>query len=243
MSKPPTPLLIPNSLAVLPPSMELDSKENSEVSLGKTEWSDQEEYLLALWSDRSLCYKLMNERGSRKFHKEHMWFSIPVIILSTLCGSANLAIQSYVPPSSQQLASMVIGIVSLGAGILTTLQNFFASAQKSESHRNSAVSWGKLHRQIYTELSLEREKRKPVKDFVRQCKNEYDRILDQSPVIPTPILRRFVQDIKEHPSMMIPEECGNLLHTTAWEKVKEQRLTYLERKDTRFLFDVATDTP
>jgi hypothetical protein len=185
----------------------------------------------------------MNERGSRKFNKEHLWFSIPVIILSTLCGSANLAVQSYVPQHSQQLASMVIGVVSLCAGILTTLQNFFASAQKSESHRNSAVSWGKLHRQIYTELSLERDKRKPVKDFVRQCKNEYDRILDQSPVIPTPILRRFVQDIKEHPTMMIPEECGNLLHTTAWEKVKEQRLTYLERKDTRFIFDVTSETP
>jgi hypothetical protein len=225
-------------------AIELDSKENSEAPLEKSrDWSDQDEYLLALWSDRSLCYKLMNERGSRKFNKEHLWFSIPVIILSTLCGSANLAVQSYVPQHSQQLASMVIGVVSLCAGILTTLQNFFASAQKSESHRNSAVSWGKLHRQIYTELSLERDKRKPVKDFVRQCKNEYDRILDQSPVIPTPILRRFVQDIKEHPTMMIPEECGNLLHTTAWEKVKEQRLTYLERKDTRFIFDVTSETP
>jgi hypothetical protein len=138
---------------------------------------------------------------------------------------------------------MIIGLVSIGAGILTTLQNFFASAQKSEAHRNSVTSWGKLHRQIYTELSLERDKRKPVKDFVRLCKNEYDRILDQSPVIPSVILRRFVQDIKKHPKMMLPEECGNLLHTTAWERVHEQRIAYLESKEEQILIEVETATP
>jgi hypothetical protein len=230
-------------MSLPPPPLELsDQKDNSEIAKAH-EWSEQEEYLLALWSDRSLCYKLMNERASRKFHKEHLCFSIPVIILSTLCGSANLAVQSYVPQSEQQMASMIIGLVSIGAGILTTLQNFFASAQKSEAHRNSVTSWGKLHRQIYTELSLERDKRKPVKDFVRLCKNEYDRILDQSPVIPSPILRRFVQDIKQHPKMMLPEECGNLLHTTAWERVQDQRIAFLESKEERMLIEVETETP
>jgi hypothetical protein len=229
-------------MSIPPPPLELsDQKTDSERA--ECSWSEQEEYLLALWSDRSLCYKLMNERASRKFHKEHLWFSIPVIILSTLCGSANLAVQSYVPQRDQQMASMIIGLVSIGAGILTTLQNFFASAQKSEAHRNSVTSWGKLHRQIYTELSLERDKRKPVKDFVRLCKNEYDRILDQSPVIPSVILRRFVQDIKKHPKMMLPEECGNLLHTTAWERVHEQRIAYLESKEEQILIEVEAVTP
>jgi hypothetical protein len=216
----------------------LDEKEEKPSSVSDLEnkvgdpkdWSEQEEYLLALWSDRSLCYKMMTERASRKFNREHLWFSIPVIILSTLCGSANLAVQSYVPPNAQTIASAVIGIVSLFSGVLTTLQNFFSSAQKSESHRNASTSWGKLHRLIYTEMSLERAKRKPVKEFIRQCKNEYDRILDQSPVVPSAVLRRFIEDIKIHPSMMLPEECGNLLHTTSWEHVREQRVAYLDAR-------------
>jgi hypothetical protein len=247
MSNHPSPLIIPKDDMKEPPHMELNAV-SEEKSIDSREgivqeWSEQEEYLLALWSDRALCYKLMSERASRKFHRQHLWFSIPVIILSTLCGSANLAVQSYVPTPAQSMASAVVGCLSLGAGVITTLQTFFASAQKSESHRNSSTSWGKLHRLIYTELSLQRNKRKPVKDFMRQAKNEYDRILDQSPTVPSDVLRRFVVDIRNHPSMMLPEECGNLLHTQSWEHIREQRLAFLEIKDNPIFLDAMSATP
>ena len=244
MSKPPSPLIIPVSDHKEPPIIEL-SEEKSIQSKDDTivEWSEQEEYLLALWSDRALCYKLMSERGARKYHKQHLWFSIPVIVLSTLCGSANLAVQSYVPVSAQSMASMIVGCLSLTAGVITTLQTFFASAQKSESHKNSSTSWGKLHRMIYTELSLQRNKRKPVKEFMRQAKNEYDRILDQSPTIPSDILKAFVEDIKHHPNMMLPDECGNLLHTQSWEHIRDQRIAFLELKDNPLFAEVMIGTP
>jgi len=247
MSKPSSPLIIPHLDSKDIPPMELNpiSEEKSIDSREGIiqEWSEQEEYLLALWSDRSLCYKLMTERASRKFHRQHLWFSIPVIILSTVCGSANLAVQSYVPLSAQSMASAIVGCLSLGAGVITTLQTFFASAQKSESHRNTSTGWGKLHRLIYTELSLQRNKRKPVKDFMRQAKNEYDRILEQSTTIPSDILRRFVNDIKNHPNMMLPEECGNLLHTQSWEHIREQRIQFLELKENHMFPEVMSGTP
>ena len=216
-----------------PPSAQSDSRAaeerpSGEGELQSAEWSEQEEFLLALWSDRALCYKLLSDRACRKFHRQHLWFSIPVIVLSTFCGSANLAVKSYVPDSGQAAAGAVIGVISLGAGVLTTLMNFFSAAQKSESHRNAATSWGKLHRTIYTELSLERTKRKPVRDFLRLSKNEYDRILDQSPAVPSDVLRRFAEDIKRHPALALPEECGNLLHTSSWERVRQRRGSFLE---------------
>lgn len=207
------------------------------------EWSEQEEYLLSLWSDRALCYKLMMERASRKYSKENLYFAVPIICLSTLCGSANLAINSYVPAHYQSTASMIIGCINLVAGIISTLQSFFRSAEKSAEHRSASVSWGKFHRYVFTELSLERSKRKPVKEFIRLCKNDYDKILDQSPPVPSPILRQFVEDIKRHPKLLLPEECGNLIHTTAWEHVRTQRVSFLEWKETRFFPEVMTDTP
>ena len=94
-----------------PPSAQSDSKDESSNGAGlppdhsgaglPSEWSEQEEFLLALWSDRALCYKLLSDRACRKFHRQHLWFSIPVIVLSTFCGSANLAVKSYVPDSGQ----------------------------------------------------------------------------------------------------------------------------------------------
>ena len=262
MSRQPSPLLIPNPLMGEVPPIALnaprDRREEKESSspprsnpisqleelVGEPrEWSEQEEYLLMLWSDRALCYKLMTERASRKYSNENLYFAVPIICLSTLCGSANLAIQSYVPPSAQSMASMIIGCINLIAGIISTLQSFFRSAEKSAEHRNASVSWGKLHRLIFTELSLERSKRKPVKEFVRQAKNEYDRILDQSPPVPSPVLHQFVEDIKRHPKLMLPEECGNLIHTASWEHAREQRISILDWKDIRFFPEAMTDTP
>ena len=208
-----------------------------------TDWSEQEEYLLALWADRSLCYKIMSERASRKFARNNMYFAIPVIILTTLCGSANLGVNSYVPASEQSTASAIIGIISLFTGILTTLQTFFSFSTKSEAHRNASTSWGKLHRVIFTQLSLERAKRQPAKSFLRQSKNEYDQILEQSPVVPSPILRSFVEDIKKHPHLMLPEECGNLLHSASWEHVRHQRIMYLEMKQEANVIEAMGDTP
>lgn len=194
------------------------------------EWSEQEEYLLVLWADRSMCYRILNERAHRMFYTEHLGFSIPVIILSTIAGTANFAIQSYVPESYQSTAQMIIGVVNIFCGILTTLHNFFRSSEKCEAHRNSSSSWGKLYRLIFVELSLERKKRKPVKDFVRQCKNEYDRVFEQSPVIPSNILEEFRVSLLS-PNVIIPEECGNLIHTSSWEHVKNERIRILEWKE------------
>jgi hypothetical protein len=210
-------------------SIELKSDE-APVEVGR-EWSEQEEYLLVLWADRSMCYRILNERAHRKFYTEHLCFSIPVIVLSTIAGTANFATQTYVPESYQMTAQMIIGIVNIFCGILTTLHNFFRSSEKCEAHRNSSSSWGKLYRLIFVELSLERKKRKPVKDFVRQCKNEYDRIIEQTPIIPMDILDEFKKTFLPNTEIIIPEECGNLIHTSSWEHVKSQRLNILEWKN------------
>ena len=69
----------------------------NDITKNMISYSEQEEYLLSLWADRALCYKMMHEEAQQGFKKQHMWFAIPVIILSTLTGSANVGISTYVP--------------------------------------------------------------------------------------------------------------------------------------------------
>ena len=194
-------------------------------------WSDQEEYLLSLWADRALCYKLMHEEAQRIYKRQHMWFSIPVIILATLAGTANVAIASYVPSMHMSTAQLVIGGVNLFCGVLSTLSNYFRAAEKCESHRNASVGWGKLYRSIFVELSLERDKRKPVVDFMRLSKNEYDRLTDNSPTVRASIYEAFSIDAAAHNSVIIlPEECGNLMHTSSWEHVSNYRINLMQSR-------------
>jgi len=201
-------------------------------------YSEQEEYLLSLWADRALCYKIMHESAQAKFTRQHMLCSIPVIILSTLTGTASIGISSYVPTAYLSNAQLVIGALNLFAGILGTLQNFFRAAEMAESHRNAAVGWGKLYRSIFVELSLARDKRKTVSDFMRISKNEYDRLVDNSPSLPAAILSHFRGKLRLNPSIALPEECGNLLHTSSWEHVKTQRIASMELAAAPALIDL-----
>jgi hypothetical protein len=194
-------------------------------------WSDQEEYLLSLWADRALCYKILHEDAQRIYKRQHMWFSIPVIVLATLAGTANVAIASYVPSAYISTAQLVIGGVNLFCGVLSTLSNYFRAAEKCESHRNASVGWGKLYRSIFVELSLARDKRKPVTDFMRLSKNEYDRLTDNDPSLRSNVFKEFTDKVAlNHSVIILPEECGNLLHTSSWEHVANHRLRVLEAR-------------
>ena len=211
--------------------------------MSTSEWSSQEEFLFALWGDRSLCYRILSERCAKKYNRENLYFSLPVIILSTLCGSANLAIQSYVPESMRSTASMIIGCVNLFAGVLSTLQNFFRLAEKASDHRSASIAWGKYHRLIFAELSLARSKRRSVKECLKQFKQEYDRLLDQTPPIPSTIIESFVQDIAKHPQLLLPEECGHILHTSPWEHVREERSKILNWVHNKLISESLASTP
>ena len=185
-------------------------------STPKLVWSDQTEELLIWWADNASCYKWLHDRSFRKFKFLNYLFSIPVIILSTVTGSLNFAIGSFVPLQYVDYAQIGIGITNIFTGIITTLLNFFRYAQSSESHFNASIGWSKLHRNISNELSLERENRKDANTFIKMCRGDYDRLIEQSPIIPLSIIDSFRNKFKTVQDLYLPDTCGTLSHTTVY---------------------------
>jgi hypothetical protein len=149
-----------------------------------------------------------------------MAITIPVIILSTLTGTANFALGSFIPPDNPTLKNYVgagIGVVSIFAGILTTLGNFLRYAQGSEAHRVAGISWGKFQRQIAVELAINPNERIDAMDFLKICRAELDRLIEQSPPIPDAIIAEFEREFKNQPDIKKPEICHGLEHTRVFE--------------------------
>lgn len=175
-------------------------------------WEGSEEELLAEWSDKALCYRWLHDRTEKKFSSANMAFTIPVIILSTLTGTANFGMGSIFPENLQGIAQMGIGGVSLLAGIITTISNFMQYAQRMESHRTVSISWGKLQRKISVELALPRMQREKCMDFLLVCRSELDRLIEQSPSIPDDIISQFENRFKNL-DMSKPEVCNSMKKT------------------------------
>ena len=66
---------------------------------------------------------------------------MPVIILSTVTGFANVGLSEFVPSKAMPVAQAIIGGVNLLAGVLGTLQSFLKVAETMESHRASGSAW------------------------------------------------------------------------------------------------------
>ena len=155
------------------------------------EWSPEIEDLLSEWGEISLCYQYLHNYSQRKYRKKYHHFQIPVIVLSTLTGVGNFAVDSYIPKDYQHGFTAVVGGFNIFCGILGTLLSFLRYSEIYEGHRISALAWSKLGRSIQIELSLHEKKRKPCRDFLKVCRSEYDNLLESSPNIDQDIITMF----------------------------------------------------
>ena len=161
-------------------------------------WSPECENLLAEWSEKASCYRWLHNRSEKKYKIRYYFFSIPVIILSTLTGAANVGLSSYVPESEQSTAQAIVGGVNIFAGILSTLQTFMKIVQTMESHRAVGVAWSKLGRNICIELAIDPMRRQNAHDFLSICRAEYDRLIENSPNIDDDIIKSFKHRFKSY---------------------------------------------
>ena len=186
-------------------------------------WTREQERLMAEWSDIAMCYRWLHDRAEKHYSSKSKWINLPVIILSTLSGTANFGIQSIFNTDSQkQLASFAIGTVSLLAGIMTTIGNYLRYAQLEESNRIASIAWGKFQRLIAVEISLHPNERIDSLDFLKICRADLDRLIEQSPPIHAEAIKLFEKKFGDIKDLKKPDICGALEHTHVFESSEDR---------------------
>lgn len=181
-------------------------------------WSREQEVLMAEWSDLAMCYRWLHDKSEKHYHSKTLWINLPVIILSTLGGTANFGIQSLFDDDlTKKYASFAIGGVSLFAGLLTTIGNYLRYAQMEESNRVASIAWGKFQRLIAVELALNPDDRIDSLDFLKICRADLDRLIEQSPPIPEESIKLFEASFGLIADLKKPDICGALEHTRVFE--------------------------
>jgi hypothetical protein len=153
-------------------------------------WCPEHETILSEWADKALCYKWLHTKSYAKYQRLHNLYTVPVIVMSTLTGTANFA-QEKLPSNYQFYAPIVIGCVNIIAGIITTVQQFLHINELNEAHRVSMISWDKFYRRIKNELSRNPRERSQVNEFIMSATEEYDRITETSPIIDKDMIDLF----------------------------------------------------
>ena len=177
-------------------------------------WTKELEVLFADWADKSACYRWMHDKTGRMFQTRDQSFMFPIIILSTVGGAANFAMNSISQdPTIQKYIQLGLGGLSIATGILTTIANRLGYASASEAHRGASISWGKFNRLIVIELSLHPDERMEAFAFMKMFRIELDRLIEQSPTIPEAVINNFIYEFKETLDVKKPDITGDLEHT------------------------------
>jgi hypothetical protein len=186
-------------------------------------WTREQEDLIANWGDIASCYRLLHDKTEKRYYKFNLGMTIPVIMLSTMTGTANFGMGSLFgnDQASQRFANLTIGGVSLIAGLITTLGNFLRFAQNMESHRVASISWGKFQRSIAVELALHPSERQDSLDFLKICRAELDRLIEQSPAIPEKIIEDFEGQFADT-AIKKPDICNHLERTHIYKERKKR---------------------
>lgn len=182
-------------------------------------WTKELETMIADWADKAACYRWMHEETSRRFSGRDRSITLPVIILSTLTGTANFALDGFFDPASdnKKYAQSAIGGLSILAGIISTIGTKLAYATSAEAHRVAAVSWGKFNRNLCIEMNLNPDERIDSISYLKMFRIELDRLIDQSPTIPKPVIEEFNRIFKNATNVVKPEITGILNHTKVFD--------------------------
>jgi hypothetical protein len=180
-------------------------------------WRKEEELILKEWADKAVCYKWLHLKSYEHFRWINALYTIPVIILSTLTGTANFA-QDRVPAVYLNMYVMLIGGMNLIAGIVSTIHQYLKIAQFTESHRVAYISWEKFARKIRIELAKSPKERVGVNELLKSCGDEYDRLEEISPPINSVIVELFKKTFGEIHDLIKPDILGKINPTIIYDK-------------------------
>jgi hypothetical protein len=184
---------------------------SSDLAASRTlHWNSRLEEYFTETGEKAHCYSWLHKRSEELYSGRTIFIDLPVIILGTLNGAVSVGSDSLFGGS--QYASVCVGAVALLTAILSTVGSYFAWARRSEGHRIASINYAKLYRFLSVEMSLPRAERMSPQDLLKYVKQEYDRLAEISPLIPSTIIGVFRQRFSEgkYAEIAKPEDTNGL---------------------------------
>lgn len=153
---------------------------------------------------------VLHQQSEEHYSKLSIFIDLPVIILSTLCGSLTLSAKNMFGEELENDALKIVGGLSLFTAILGTVQSYFSFNRKAENHRISQIQYSQLYRFLKVQLGLPRTQRIPPKDLLKVTMQSFERLSETSSLISKKIAEDFKKKYKKETNIARPEVVNGL---------------------------------
>ena len=198
-------------------------------------WSEEQEKILKIWAEKAAGYRWLHEQSARHYRRLNNRFVYPQIIISTFAGVGGFGVStsaSHLSGSQWSSAGYVIAFLNIISALLVSFQKFMATAEKSETHNTIGRQFAAFYRTIILELSLNPRDRTDCLELCRQCRVEYDRLLNVAPSVPQKIIGRFKQTFPD--SKYKPDIANGLSDMKLWSSSEQNQDSSIRKMQEKF---------
>jgi hypothetical protein len=188
---------------------------NSTEISANIHWTDKLEDYFVSTGEKAHCLGWVHKQSESMFSTRKTFIDLPVIVGSGVIAFLNAGSQTMFEDA--RISSIALGIGSLVVGIMNTMGTYFGWAKRAEGHRISAIHYSKLYRFISVEMALPREERMSPHDLLKYVKDQYDRLAEISPLVPTNVIQKFQSKFKKYTDISKPEEANGLEKITVYK--------------------------
>ena len=180
------------------------------------DWDESIEGLLQKYCDEAQTREALHRRSYYSYKKLTTCFSLPVIVLSALSGSFQFLSKGY--PSIEQYIVTGTASLSILTAIISAVASYLKLGESMSKHEQSANAWLLFHNELKHQLSLRRDKRQDADEFLQNCKTQYDRLFELSPICSSVIISRIKKNIVAHATdeFVSPTYLNGFRHTEVY---------------------------
>jgi len=197
---------------------------NDELSENIT-WTPYLEKYFADTGERAICLSVLHQNSEAVYSRRRNFISLPAIVLSGVIGFGSVG-STTMFQGQTELASIILGIMSLFVSMLQSVESFFQWSKRAENHRLSGISYAKLHRFIAVEMRLPQKERIRATDFLKMVKDTYDRLQETSPAFPNQVVADFKNkfNVPKYNRISFPPEANGLEHIIIYRPPEPDKL-------------------
>jgi len=148
--------------------------------------------LISTWHYRTCRIQFAHYDAATYFERLNLFLGIPVIVLSTAVGTTIFATLTKSPSTRTQI---YVGLLSVVAAVLASLQTFLRFSERAEKHRASGAKYAALKTELEMVQALPRETSE-MKEFLESFSARWGALHGESPTIPERIYARATSKVE-----------------------------------------------
>lgn len=157
------------------------------------EFTPEIELLVSDWFRRARESQMVHYECGSRFHRFNLLLGIPTIIFSTIVGTTVFATLS---KDSSARIKMFLGLLSVSAAVLASLQTFMAFGDRATKHRLIGSRYGSVRRSLEMLKTFPPSDEQEMKRIVEEIRKELDDLAESSPDVPSRIKRKIDNELK-----------------------------------------------